>query len=130
MQGNVVPAAVLPAARTGHGDAEQCGIRVQSGQWKIVEIDNPLPFGLWVWELNAVASTPGTTMTITTPNGLETAEQTRSRAVTVPVSTDLQPEWVSVPGGGGTIMVEVHGADSNAHICLGAGNIGPMVPQG
>ena len=129
-QGNVVPAAVLPAARTEQGDAEQCGIRVQSGRWKIVKIDNPLPFGLWVWELNAVASTPGTTMTITTPNGLETAEQTRSRAVTVPVSTDLQPEWVSVHGGGGTIMVEVHGPDSNAHICLGAGNIAPMVPQG
>lgn len=128
-QGNLVPGAVLPAAKTEQGPEPQCGIRVFSGGSRIITIDKPLFDGLWAWELNAVASEKNMTMTITTPNGLETEEETRSRAVTVPISTDLAPRWVSVPGGGGTIRVEIEGPDSAAHVCIGAGTIGPMVPQ-
>lgn len=128
-QGNVVEAAVLPAARTAVGDVPQCGTRVATGSSQIVEIDHPLPFGSWVWELNALASNKGMTMTISTPNGLESEEQSRARAVTVPLSTELKPEWVSVPGGGGTILVEISGGKPGDSMCLGAGNIGPLLPK-
>lgn len=127
--GHITEGAVLASARTANGPHPQCGYRVKAGEHQIIPIDHPLPFGSWVWEMNAVASAPGTTVTLSTPNGLETQQQTNERAVTVPVDTELGTQWVHVPGGGGMLRVDVDGESPDAHVCIGTGAIGPLLPK-
>lgn len=125
--GAIVPAAVLHSAMTEQGDAPQCGTRIASGKRAILHIDNPLPFGEWTWEMNAVASNKGMTVTLTTPNGLETEQQSRQRASNVPVPTELATHFVRVDGGGGFLQVEVTGGHAGDSVCIGAGGIGPLL---
>ena len=71
------------------------------------------------------------TLTITTPNGLEDAKETKSRATKVQVDSELKPRWVRVSGGGGILLVRAE-ADSGAsdeYVCIGAGGIGPLVAK-
>lgn len=126
--GKVVPADIWEHGTTNGGDKKDCGNRLYAGSQTVINISNPLPFGEWTWKMNAVASAPNMTVTLTTPNGLETEQQSRERAVTVPVPTDLSTQYVRVNGGGGFLQVEVQGAGVNDHVCIAAGAIGPLLP--
>ena len=97
-----------------------------AGQSAILELTQPLPFGEWTWELNAAATRP-VHVTITTPNGLESAEETDKRAVTVRVDEQLKTQWVRVPGGGGLVKLQVSGP-VGASVCVGTGAIGGLFP--
>ncbi|MBC2681942.1 hypothetical protein [Corynebacterium anserum] len=126
--GKVVPADVWEHGTTSGGNVKDCGNRLYAGSQTILKISNPLPFGEWTWKMNAVASAPNMTVTLTTPNGLETEQQSRERAVTVPVPTELGTQYVRVNGGGGFLQVEVQGNGVNDHVCIAAGAIGPLLP--
>ena len=63
------------------------------------------------------------------PNGLEEESQWRARTLTVPVDDPLTTRWVNMSGGGGgTLMANVVGP-TGAHICIGAGAMGPLIAQ-
>jgi hypothetical protein len=128
LDGRPAPAEISPESRSASGDVPDCGIRVDSGRPQVVALSPALPFGQWTWEFNAVASSP-VTVTLSTPNGLEDEATWRGHAVDVPVGTDLQQRWVTLDGGGGTVLVEVHGGAPDSHLCLGAGPVGPLVPS-
>lgn len=128
LDGRPVPAEVSPRAHTDAGPVPGCGTRVEVGRPQLVNLSPALPYGDWTWEFNAVASAP-VTVTLSTPNGLEDEASWRSRAVDVPVGTTLEQRWVTLDGGGGTILVEIHGASPGTHLCLGAGAVGSPVPR-
>lgn len=125
--GRIVPAAVFHSATSEQGSEPQCGTRITTGTHDVLLLDNPLPFGEWTWEMNAVASNTDMTVTISTPNGLETEQQSRQRAVTVPVPTELATHYVRVNGGGGFLQLDVRGGNEGDSICVGAGGIGPLL---
>ena len=128
--GKIVDAEVVASATSTAGKEPECGVRIAAGRSQAILLDNALPFGDWTWQLNATASTD-MTLTITTPNGLEDAKETKSRAVDVRVGTELKPRWVRVSGGGGILLVRAE-ADSGApdeYVCIGAGGIGPLVAK-
>lgn len=128
--GKIVDAEVVASATSTAGKEPECGVRIAAGRSQAILLDNALPFGDWTWQLNATASTD-MTLTITTPNGLEDAKETKSRAVDVHVGTELKPRWVRVSGGGGILLVRAE-ADSGAsdeYVCIGAGGIGPLVAK-
>ncbi|MCG7456418.1 hypothetical protein [Corynebacterium sp. c24Ua_83] len=128
--GKIVDAEVVASATSTAGKEPECGVRIAAGRSQAILLDNALPFGDWTWQLNATASTD-MTLTITTPNGLEDAKETKSRAVDVHVGTELKPRWVRVSGGGGILLVRAE-ADSGASdesVCIGAGGIGPLVAK-
>lgn len=128
--GKIVDAEVVASATSTAGKEPECGVRIAAGHSQAILLDNALPFGDWTWQLNATASTD-MTLTITTPNGLEDAKETKSRAVDVHVGTELKPRWVRVSGGGGILLVRAE-ADSGAsdeYVCIGAGGIGPLVAK-
>lgn len=127
--GRIVPATVFRSATTEQGDVPRCGTRVATGKHDVLQLDQPLPFGEWTWEMNAVASNDNMRVTLTTPNGLETEAQSRQRAVTIPVGRELATQYVRVDGGGGFLQVEVHGGQSGDSVCFGAGGIGPLLPN-
>ena len=124
------PARVEPVSHSQLGPEPECGYRVYSGGTVDIPINPGVPFGEWVWEFNSLASTDGMKVTITTPNGLEPIAATNSRAITVPSPTELGTKWVRVPGGGQILRVVVTGPDPQAHVCIGAGALGPLVPVG
>ena len=124
--GRLVPAAVLPAARTAQGDEPGCGNRIRAGESVIITIDNPLPFGEWTWEMNAAATGP-MELRLTTPNGLEDSRDTAARATTITVGPDLAQRWVRLSGGGGLIKIDAKSSSPTDSICIGAGAIGPLV---
>jgi hypothetical protein len=125
--GDLVDAHVLDNSHSEQGEEPDCGIRVEQGRPQIIQVDPALPFGDWTWEFNATADQPVNVM-LTTPNGLEDESAWRSRAVSVPVETELSSRWVNLSGGGGTIMAEVDGPPGS-HVCVGAGAVGPLVPD-
>lgn len=128
--GQIVDAEVVASATTQQGKEPECGVRITAGESQAILLDKPLPFGDWTWQLNATASTD-MTLTITTPNGLEDAKETKSRATKVQVDSELKPRWVRVSGGGGILLVRAE-ADSGAsdeYVCIGAGGIGPLVAK-
>jgi len=124
------PARVEPVSHSQLGPEPECGYRVYSGGSVDIPINPGVPFGEWVWEFNSLASTDGMKVTITTPNGLESIAATNSRAITVPAPTELGTKWVRVPGGGQILRVVVTGPAPQAHVCIGAGALGPLVPVG
>ncbi|HIW96688.1 MAG TPA: hypothetical protein H9867_09475 [Candidatus Corynebacterium gallistercoris] len=124
--GAAVEAGVVEMASNKKGNEPECGTRVFAGQSAILELTQPLPFGEWTWELNAAATRP-VHVTITTPNGLESAEETDKRAVTVRVDEQLKTQWVRVPGGGGLVKLQVSGP-VGASVCVGTGAIGGLFP--
>lgn len=128
--GKIVDAEVVASATSTAGKEPECGVRIAAGRSQAILLDKALPFGDWTWQLNATASTD-MTLTITTPNGLEDAKETKSRAVDVHVGKELKPRWVRVSGGGGILLVRAE-ADSGAsdeYVCIGAGGIGPLVAK-
>lgn len=124
--GKLVDAGVLKVASNKKGEQPQCGTRITAGAPKLVLLDKPLPFGDWTWEFNA-AATSDARVRITMPNGLQSAGEVAKRAVTVPVGTQPQTQWVRMNGVGGTIAVEVQGP-AGTSVCLGEGAIGPLLP--
>ena len=88
-------------------------------------------FGEWVWEFNSLASTDGMkshhhhAQRFGADCRDKTVEQSR-----VPAPTELGTKWVRVPGGGQILRVVVTGPDPQAHVCIGAGALGPLVPVG
>lgn len=128
LDGRPVPAEVSPRAHSDAGPVPGCGTRVEVGHPQLVNVFPALPYDDWTWEFNAVASAP-VTVTLSTPNGLEDEASWRSRAVDVPVGTTLEQRWVTLDGGGGTVLVEIHGAAPGTHLCLGAGAVGSTVPR-
>lgn len=128
LDGRPVPATVAPQTRSDAGTAPDCGVRIDAGRPQVVNLTPALPYGEHTWEFNAVASAP-VTVTVSTPNGLEDEASWRSRSVEVPVGTDLEQRWVSLDGGGGTVLIEVSATAPDAHLCLGAGPVGPLVPR-
>lgn len=127
--GRIVAAGIWDASHTPLGSEPQCGFRIYAGSSRVLTLDHPLTFGTWVWEMNAVASQEGTTVSLTTPNGLESWAESKKREVTAPVSTQLQTRWVAVAGGGGFLRIQVHHPDPAAFICVGSGGIGPLLPE-
>lgn len=128
--GKIVDAEVVASATSTAGKEPECGVRIAAGRSQAILLDKALPFGDWTWQLNATASTD-MTLTITTPNGLEDAKETKSRAVDVHVGEELKPRWVRVSGGGGILLVRAE-ADTGApdeYVCIGAGGIGPLVAK-
>ncbi|WP_426716441.1 hypothetical protein ACEN19_10425 [Corynebacterium auriscanis] len=124
--GRLVDAGVLRVASNKKGTEPQCGTRITAGKPRVVTLDQPLPFGDWTWEFNA-AATQDAQVRISMPNGLQSASEVAKRAVTVPVGTELQTQWVRINGVGGTIALEVQGAEGTS-VCLGEGAIGPLLP--
>lgn len=124
--GRLVDAGVLRVASNKKGTEPQCGTRITAGKPRVVVLDQPLPFGDWTWEFNA-AATQDAQVRISMPNGLQSASEVSKRAVTVPVGTALQTQWVRINGVGGTIALEVQGAEGTS-VCLGEGAIGPLLP--
>ena len=124
--GRLVDAGVLRVASNKKGTEPQCGTRITAGKPRVVVLDQPLPFGDWTWEFNA-AATQDAQVRISMPNGLQSASEVSKRAVTVPVGTELQTQWVRINGVGGTIALEVQGAEGTS-VCLGEGAIGPLLP--
>ncbi|MCX2162406.1 hypothetical protein [Corynebacterium auriscanis] len=124
--GRLVDAGVLRVASNKKGTEPQCGTRITAGKPRVVMLDQPLPFGDWTWEFNA-AATQDAQVRISMPNGLQSASEVAKRAVTVPVGRELQTQWVRINGVGGTIAVEVQGAEGTS-VCLGEGAIGPLLP--
>lgn len=125
--GTIAEAHVLDASRNAAGEVPRCGTRVEADQPALIDMDPALPFGDWTWEFTATADQP-VTVTLTTPNGLEEEAEWRARAVDVSVDSELTTRWVNIGGGGGTIMVEVDGPPG-AHVCIGAGSVGPLVAR-
>ncbi|WP_426707499.1 hypothetical protein ACEN2D_01815 [Corynebacterium auriscanis] len=124
--GRLVDAGVLRVASNKKGTEPQCGTRITAGKPRVVMLDQPLPFGDWTWEFNA-AATQDAQVRISMPNGLQSASEVAKRAVTVPVGTELNTQWVRINGVGGTIALEVQGAEGTS-VCLGEGAIGPLLP--
>ena len=128
--GRVVDAGIMAVASNeqspGEGIEPGCGVRIMAGEQRVIPLSGALPFGEWTWQLNAAATAP-LEVRITTPNGLETLEDAEARATTVQVGTDLRPQWVRVSGGGGLIALRVSGP-AGASLCVGQGEIGPLVP--
>ena len=125
-EGQLVDADVLHVASNPQGKEPQCGTRIEAGKPQIVLLDKPVPFGDWTWEFNA-AATRDAKVKISMPNGLQSASEVAKRAVTVPVGTNPQTQWVRINGVGGTMAVEVIGPEGTS-LCLGAGAIGPLLP--
>lgn len=125
--GSVEPAGVFEFARSEQGEVPGCGIRAKVGEPTVIRVDPALPFGDWTWEFSATADRP-VTVHLTTPNGLEDEQAWRARAVDVGVGTDLSTRWVNISGGGGTLLAEVDGPPG-AHVCIGAGALGPLVAR-
>lgn len=132
--GKLVAAEVVASATSNPGKEPECGVRIRAGQSRAILLDKSLPFGDWTWQLNATA-TSDMTLTITTPNGLEDAEQTEQRATQAQVDTQLKPRWVRVSGGGGILLVRAEVADRHSRggeddfVCIGAGGIGPLAEK-
>ncbi|KAB3523156.1 hypothetical protein GC425_02485 [Corynebacterium sp. zg254] len=114
-------------SRTSPGNEPGCGTRIYAGHSGFIHIDNDLPFGEWTWELNAAATHPHTTVTLTTPNGLETLSDAEARASHASIGTELATQWVRVSGGGGLIRIDVHNPAPDASVCIGAGAVGPLI---
>lgn len=127
-QGILHPAEVAPISYSKLGPEQSCGYRVMAGETVEIPVDPLLQFGDWVWELNALASADGMTVTVTTPNALEPIEETNSRAITVAVPTTLERQWARLPGGSNRLKIEVTGPNPKSSVCIGKGAIGPLVP--
>ncbi|MDN6404489.1 hypothetical protein [Corynebacterium sp.] len=126
--GELVEGHVLDASRSEAGEEPQCGVRVEVGQPRIIRVEPPLPLGDWTWEFTATA-TEEVDVELSMPNGLEEESQWRARTLTVPVDDSLTTRWVNMSGGGGgTLMANVVGP-TGAHICIGAGAMGPLIPR-
>lgn len=133
-EGKLVAGDVLKLAENTQPNSKECGQRIPLNKPTHVTLDAPLKFGEWTWVLNTSATAP-VTLRILTPNGLESYEDSLARAQRVHVPAELNQQYVRVSGGGDTIEVlatptaPATPAAGN-YVCLGAGEIGPLLPQG
>lgn len=133
VSGSLINAEVTPVAELEPGDAPECGSRLEIGPdgsgTVDVAVDDIITISDWTVEFNALAS-EDMDVRLALPNPYQTTEETYEASTVVPVGTDLERRWVTVGGGGNILRVVVVGATPGAHLCIGAGGIGPLVPAG
>ncbi|WP_051515437.1 hypothetical protein [Candidatus Blastococcus massiliensis] len=116
--GNLRPAAVVPVARVADGPLPGCGWSVAGDGRTPVALAGPVPAREWTAELSYTADIDGT-VTVSLDSG---------KPVHVPVRAGSHTVHVRLEGGGQTLHTTAQ--TPGLGLCIGAGALGDVVPQG
>lgn len=116
--GHRTPADLLPLRFVPPGPEPDCGHRVTTGAVTAVPLDSPAGDWEWTVQVNYRASADGT-IDLGFPG---------HASVTVPVTEGLGTVYVRVSGDGSAL--QARSSTPGTTVCLGAGSLGVVVPQG